>query len=532
MASTPYARLLVALDGGAAQAGAVEATAGSSIQLFYESTVGWPTSPAPYVEIYEYPEGWAPDPDTGWVVRGVTWRYYGTTPPPAFAAPALATWGKVKMQLVVGGGLKAGRLSSDMVSQATLLVRSEVAGLESIAWREDGDFDWRGWVGAVQRDLRLIETKLAEGGTGGIEGVTATDPLDVDVTDPANPVVKWLPQSDVDFDDNGLAKVATITSTADLECLPGSSSAVIVSCTGLTTTRMAKIRARNTTAATNLATVQNGPVVSSEGYAWRTSSGGASIDARGGFMAVPVSGSSVQVRIYPVYDIGSGWQLGGEYYTTQDPYLFGFGRVQDTLILTVGGSGVRWADAGNPGLRRNGNHVQFTAGGTNNVSLATNATDRLVVDGSTADITKSFNASSSEIEDWGTAGVNRSITTKRVITTTDATTTNVYTYSMADNSALCWEIKVYCYQTGNPSFRAHFHRYAYFNRNGGAPTKDEEQPIAADKVIGGWGTPPQVAITGGAPTTNDVSVQVTGLAATSIKWLVRIKPLDVMTTAA
>lgn len=370
--------------------------------------------------------------------------------------------------------------------------------------------------------------------SGGVSGVeTQGSPIVVDSTDPTTPKVGWDPSDDVPLNGYKLTALAGATNPdGDITLTPKSDSDVVAQKDALGTTYDSVIAARNATAATSLAAVQNGPILASEGAAWRTSGGGASVAVQGGLIAVPVSGSSVQIRLYPAYNIGSGWALGGEYYTTMDPYLFGYGRVQDTLILTPGGSGVRWSDAGNPGLRRNGNHVQFTAGGTNNVSLATNSTDRHLIDGSTADVTKTFNSTSAEVEDWGASGVNRTITTKRVVTTTDATTTNAYTYSMADNSALCWEIKVYCYQTGNPSFRAWFHRYAYFNRNSGAPTKDEEQPVVTDKVVGGWGTPPAVAITGGAPTTNDVSVQLTGVGATSIKWFVRVTPLDVMTTAA
>jgi hypothetical protein len=48
-----------------------------------------------------------------------------------------------------------------MTSGATLLVRSSL-GLESVAYRETTDFDAvRSWIGAVQRDLRLIDTALS-----------------------------------------------------------------------------------------------------------------------------------------------------------------------------------------------------------------------------------------------------------------------------------------------------------------------------------------------------------------------------------
>ena len=104
MPSTPYSRLLLSIDGGDATAGASEAAAEASVQFVYESTAGWPATPAPYLEIFEYPLTWTPDPSAGWVQEGDAWRYYGSTPPPAIAAPSLATWGKVKAQIVVGAG--------------------------------------------------------------------------------------------------------------------------------------------------------------------------------------------------------------------------------------------------------------------------------------------------------------------------------------------------------------------------------------------------------------------------------------------
>ena len=163
MASTPYARLLVSLNGGAAAAGGIEAAASDDVDFVYESTIGWPSTPAPYLEIYEAPLDWTPVPSTGWVATdGGGWKYYGTTPPPTIAAPDAAHFGKVAAQLVVGGGLRDGVLSSDMTSGVTVLVRSASVGLESVAFRETTEYDAiRGWIGAVQRDIRLLETSLA-----------------------------------------------------------------------------------------------------------------------------------------------------------------------------------------------------------------------------------------------------------------------------------------------------------------------------------------------------------------------------------
>jgi hypothetical protein len=172
----------------------------------------------------------------------------------------------------------------------------------------------------------------------------------------------------------------------------------------------------------------------------------------------------------------------------------------------------------------------LTSGGSNEVQLATNSTVRLAIT-SIGTVTQTLDATGEAIRDHGVAGVNRTVQTKRVTTTVDATPTNVYTYSMVDNSALMWEVKAYCYVTTDPTKRAYFHWKGYFNRNGGAPTADDASAVSADKVIGGWG-PPAITIAAGTPTANDVSLRVTGVAATSIKWIVTGIDIRVGTTAA
>jgi hypothetical protein len=584
MPSTPYARLLLSIDGGDAAAGASEATAEAAVQPVYESTAGWPATPAPYLEIFEYPLTWTPDPSAGWVQEGAAWRYYGSTPPPAFTAPSLATWGKVKLQLVVGGGKRAGKLSTEMTSEAMAYVRS-AEGLESLAWREGKELDdLRSWVGALQRDLRLISTALGAVGalteaelravaatltaalpvnsqkiTGLANGTNPTDAAAfgqiasalasyvaatraVNTTAPltgggalsADRTLAFAPSADVAMGGYGFTGCTGVANSAgDVTCTPKSDSSTVSRKDALTTTYSPSLSARNATAATNVATVQNGPAVCSEGSAWRTSSGGASITVKGGILLVPVSGSSVNARVYRAYDIGSGLGLG-DYYATSDPYLFGAAVVVDTLVFTASGNGVRDGIDGNGGIRKNGTHTQFTSGSTNNASLATNGTDRYTVNGSTADVTQALNSTSKRTRQFGTSGVRYELVASKVVTTTDATPTAAFTFAMADNSAIKWEIDVYCYQTGAPNLRAYLARYASFQRNGGAPVKDFEVNKHADQVInsgGAWGTPPVVAITESNPTTNDVSVIFTGLGGTSIKWAVDVK-IQVTTTSA
>lgn len=172
MPSPPYAILLVSINAGAPQSGGITAAAGASCQLSYESTVGWPSTPPPYVEIFAYPDGW--DPGVGWVTESVVqpqggtadvFRYYGATPPPAFTLPDADHWGDVLFALVVGDGKKAGKLSSDMVDTSTgVRIESPGLGLHDVAYRAGGQFHaWKKWVAAIQRDLRLLDTVLGSG---------------------------------------------------------------------------------------------------------------------------------------------------------------------------------------------------------------------------------------------------------------------------------------------------------------------------------------------------------------------------------
>ncbi len=171
----PYARLLLSIDGAASASGGLTVDAEASIQPSYESTAGWPATPPPYLEIFEFPDGWEPVPSTGWVETTVTqangqpastWRYYGTTPPPAFDAPDLDHWGKVGFLLMVGGGKKAGALSSDMRDESTWVsVLSDALELEGLGFREEAQFgDHKQWVGGDQRDRKKIEAYLSAGG--------------------------------------------------------------------------------------------------------------------------------------------------------------------------------------------------------------------------------------------------------------------------------------------------------------------------------------------------------------------------------
>jgi hypothetical protein len=156
--------------------------------------------------------------------------------------------------------------------------------------------------------------------------------------------------------------------------------------------------------------------------------------------------------------------------------------------------------------------------------------DQLTVT-NTGERTHTLDASAVDTEQWGTAGVNYIARAADAETTAGNTPTNVWTFAMPDNCAVKFEVHVYCYIIGAAAQRAYFGRRAGYNRDGGAPTEDFDETIHTDKVVGGWGAGPTVNIVAGAPGANDVSVQVTGVAATNVRWITHVE-YRVTTTSA
>ena len=336
MSTTPYARLLVSLNGGAAAAGGVEAAASDDVDFVYESTVGWPAQPAPYLEIYEAPLNWAPVPSTGWIeTDGGGWKYYGTTPPPAIAAPDAAHFGKVACQLVVGGGLKAGKLSADMTSGVTILVRSASVGLESTAARETTEFDpIRSWIGAIQRDLRLLEAALASGGgvptsrtiTAGA-GLTGGGSLAADRT---------IAVATAD---------ASITVNADSIEASGNFVAKDIATTGAVAVTKSGITNTPTRGVTIVNATNSGTQWGAQ-FGWSAINGGAQLNA--GFQFEPQSSSRFIVRCAHLVGGTGVPSSSGPYWDLSDPNL-GNGWFSDVFGVKSGGAGLRFLNASNRG---------------------------------------------------------------------------------------------------------------------------------------------------------------------------------------
>lgn len=196
MPSTPYAKLLVSLNGGAPQSGGITAANGDTVALTAESTAQWDLDTPPKWEIYSYPDGWT-GPASGWTTESVAqpfggtadiFVYYGLGPPPSFTLPALPLWGKFLFRLTVQGGILNGRNNPTLIDDTTALSVESPSGLIDTATLEGTQFSQsRAWSDAQQKNLRVLDA-LVIGGGGTVTNVSGTAPINV-VNGTSMPVV-------------------------------------------------------------------------------------------------------------------------------------------------------------------------------------------------------------------------------------------------------------------------------------------------------------------------------------------------------
>jgi hypothetical protein len=181
---TPYARLLVSVNGGPPQTGGIEVTYGNSIGLYAESTVGWGI-PAAVWQITTYPPGWPVPP--GWSVDPVSNTYFiaaNVSALPPFVLPASSTnlWGKWKLRLLVNGGGGA------LTDASTSLEIVSPHGLHDLAPGEGSEFgDERSWIGPHQENLRLLD-----GAVGVAQGTVASVNVTPPITNTGTPTAPVL----------------------------------------------------------------------------------------------------------------------------------------------------------------------------------------------------------------------------------------------------------------------------------------------------------------------------------------------------
>lgn len=174
MPATPYAKLLVSVNGGGPTSGGIEPVpSGATIQLLAESVVGWTQA---VWEIVDYPEGWTAP--AGWSTRANGTIYYsGVTPPPSFTLPDITQsanidlWGKWCFRLRVNEQVSNDtKAIGNLLDESTQLSMPSFNGQIDIGAREGEQFcttttKHKRWIRAHQRNLRKVERLIGIGNT-------------------------------------------------------------------------------------------------------------------------------------------------------------------------------------------------------------------------------------------------------------------------------------------------------------------------------------------------------------------------------
>jgi hypothetical protein len=172
MPQAPYALVRASINGGAVQTGGITAPGSATVQLSADPAglagatqyrwelLGFPAA-------FTVPAGWSTATDGS---------YYSTAQtPPVFSVLSSANWGKYSIRLKLNGGgpsltgretvaqLTAIQALTDI---ATAISVASVDGLVGVAYYEQNQFSSRGWVEALNHDLRLIQLLITAGGGG------------------------------------------------------------------------------------------------------------------------------------------------------------------------------------------------------------------------------------------------------------------------------------------------------------------------------------------------------------------------------
>lgn len=176
MPTSPYAKILMSVDGGAAVSGGQTITGSNSVQLSGENTSFWTSQ---LWEIYEYPDGFACP--TGWTNINGIYQSNEVVPDPISIPNPATLWGKFLFRLTVNGGLLNGEYHGPSDTQPLVDEASAVEtvspniGLTDVGYGESNQFDsFRQWVGELKKTLRAIDIAGLGGGGGG-EANTGTN---------------------------------------------------------------------------------------------------------------------------------------------------------------------------------------------------------------------------------------------------------------------------------------------------------------------------------------------------------------------
>lgn len=175
MTTSPYAKALYQVSGGASTFGGSIVAGGSTIQLLGENTNQWNSV---LWEIYDYPPGF-PAP-TGWNTVNNVYQTTSVVPPLITLSAAATRWGKYMFRLTVNNALINGVFHGvndpqPLIYEASAVhVLSPNLSLRDIAYHETNQFDPnRQWLGELKSTLRQLDTVITGAGTlGAISGVS------------------------------------------------------------------------------------------------------------------------------------------------------------------------------------------------------------------------------------------------------------------------------------------------------------------------------------------------------------------------
>lgn len=159
MPTTPFASLLVSVNGGQPASGGFQVNNGDTITLSAGNMTGWTAHRFEIVSYYtdfSVPAGWTLDSD-GTI-------YTAANVPPSFTIPNSPWWGKLLFRLRVNDALTNNSADPKFTDKTSgVEVLSPRAGLSDIARREENQF-LESWSRVLQADLRLIEGITSSGG--------------------------------------------------------------------------------------------------------------------------------------------------------------------------------------------------------------------------------------------------------------------------------------------------------------------------------------------------------------------------------
>lgn len=162
MPATPYAKLLVSVDGGGPQSGGIDVSSGATLDFSAESTVGWQQQ---RWEFYEYPEGWTAP--SGWGTADDGTIFSDDKAPDQVTLPDAADiWGVWMVRLKIDGQLDDDvNVIPGLLDEATSLSMPSPQGQRDTGALEIEQFTtattrhkgiWRSY----QRNLRILESGI------------------------------------------------------------------------------------------------------------------------------------------------------------------------------------------------------------------------------------------------------------------------------------------------------------------------------------------------------------------------------------